>query len=177
MEACEKMLADNPRHAEALVWHGSGLLFQSGQAFLSGDGSKGRVLWDRGLQEMNDAVALEPQNVAVLIPRGATLLEASRNVPEPVRRTLLEQGVNDYEKVLALQAGIFHTLGDHPRGELLFGLADGYRRLEQLDKARMYFERLVNEAPGSGQAPRADAWLKTGAIPAAKGLGCVGCHK
>jgi hypothetical protein len=43
--------------------------------------------------------------------------------------------------------------------------------------ARKYFDRLVNEAPGSGQAPRARAWLETGAVPKSQGLGCVGCHK
>ena len=80
-------------------------------------------------------------------------------------------------EVLAIQAPYFVTIGDHPRGELLFGLAEGYGRLGRPDKARMYFERLVNEAPGSGQAPRADTWLKTGVIPPVGGLGCVGCHK
>src|SRR5688572_26034123 len=29
MAVCEAVLAENPRHAEALVWHGSGLLVQS----------------------------------------------------------------------------------------------------------------------------------------------------
>jgi hypothetical protein len=37
MDACERARADNPKHAEALVWHGSGLAFQAGQAFLKGD--------------------------------------------------------------------------------------------------------------------------------------------
>ena len=32
-------------------------------------------------------------------------------------------------------------------------------------------------APASGQAPKAKAWLSTGALPKSEGLGCVGCHK
>jgi tetratricopeptide (TPR) repeat protein len=177
MEACERTLADNPKHAEALVWHGSGLLFQAGVAFTAGDMGKGGELWTRGLKGMSEAVALAPDQVTVLIPRGATLLQASRNAPGPSGRALLEQGLADYEKVLALQASYFHTIGDHPRGELLFGLAEGYGRLGRPDKARMYFERIVNEVAGSGQAPRAEAWLKTGVLPGINGSGCVGCHR
>ena len=33
MALCETRLAENPNHAEALVWHASGLLFQAGEAF------------------------------------------------------------------------------------------------------------------------------------------------
>ena len=31
MAACEKTLAGDPNHAEALVWHGAGLYYQGGQ--------------------------------------------------------------------------------------------------------------------------------------------------
>src|SRR5262245_9337134 len=37
MKTCEEMLARNPRHAEALVWHGAGLLAQARLAFERGD--------------------------------------------------------------------------------------------------------------------------------------------
>jgi tetratricopeptide (TPR) repeat protein len=177
MEACEQILATNPRHAEALVWHGSGLLFQGGMAFGAGDSQRGGELFGRGLEEMNRAVGLEPDNVGVLIPQAAVLLVATRTMPADAARPLLEQAVGNYEKVLAIQAPYFSTLGDHPKGELLFGLAEGYGRLGKPDLARRYFERLIKDAPGSGQAPRARSWLDTGSIPKTEGLGCVGCHK
>ena len=85
--------------------------------------------------------------------------------------------VADYEHVLELQSSYFNTLGDHPKGELLFGLAEGYSRLGQQDKARLYFERLVKDAPASGQTPKAKQWLADGTLPKNQGLGCVGCHK
>lgn len=177
MEACERTLAREPKHPEALVWHGSGLFFQAGQAFQQGDMARGGTLWDRGLAEMNEAVSLAPDSLAVVIPRGAVLLQAARFVPAPMAEPLLKTGVADFEHVLELQRAYFHTLGDHPKGELLFGLADGYARLGDKMKARAYFERLVADAPASGQAPRARAWLETGIVPDAKGLGCFGCHK
>lgn len=177
MDLCERTLADNPSHVEALVWHGSGLLAQSGAAFRKGDFGRGGMLWDRGLKEMNDAAAAAPDNVGVLIPRAATLLIATKNLPAEQARPLLESAVANYERVLALQAPTFDALGDHPKGELLFGLAEGYHRLGDHAKARSYFERLVKDAPTSGQAAKAREWLATGKIPASGGAGCTGCHK
>ena len=161
------MLARDPKHPEALVWHGSGLFFQAGQAFQKGDMARGGPLWERGLAEMNAAVALAPDALPVIIPRGAVLLQASRFLPTEMARPLLETALRDYEHVLELQKSYFHTLGDHPKGELLFGLADGYARLGENVKARVYFERLIADAPGSGQAPRGRAWLETGVVPEA----------
>jgi tetratricopeptide (TPR) repeat protein len=177
MDVCERALADNPRHAEALVWHGSGLTFQAGMAFQKGDAQAGMELFARGTREMDDAVALAPDNVGVRIPRGALLFQATRNMPPAMAKPLLEKAVSDYERTLELQASYFDTLGDHPKGELLFGLAEGYSRLGQLDKARVYFERLTHDAPNSGQTPKAKEWLETGTLPPSTGLGCVGCHK
>ncbi len=177
MDACEQTLAANPKHAEALVWHGSGLAFEGGRAFAKGDMQAGSELWDRGMSEMDAAVSLEPDNVGVRIPRGALLLQATRFMPPDTTRPLLEKAVGDYEHVLELQSPYFSTLGDHPKGELLFGLAEGYSRLGQLDKARIYFERLTTDAPTSGQTAKAKQWLADGTLPKAQGLGCVGCHK
>jgi tetratricopeptide (TPR) repeat protein len=98
-------------------------------------------------------------------------------MPPAVARPLVEKALDDYERTLAIQGESFQTLGDHPKGELLFGLAEGYSRIGQPDKARKYFERLTTDAPGSGQTPKARQWLDTGTLPPSTGLGCVGCHK
>src|SRR5262245_40180476 len=45
MKLCEETLAKNPKHAEAMVWHGSGVLTQAGWAFQAGDMRKGGELW------------------------------------------------------------------------------------------------------------------------------------
>jgi len=178
IDLCERTLAENPKHAEAMVWHGAGLLVRAGQAFQKGDMATGGPLYDRGLKEMNEAVALAPDNPGVLIPRGATLFEATRGMPPDMARPLLESAVANYEHVLDVQAPYFATLGDHAKGELLFGLAEGSARLGRQEKAREYFARLINDAPSSGQAPRAKAWIASGVIPTSTGgSNCVGCHK
>jgi len=174
---CERTLAENPKHAEALVWHGAAMLVRSRGAFQKGDMAGGGQLWARGLKEMDDAVALEPDRVGVLIPRGAVLLEATRHLPPETARPLIESAVANYERALALQRPYFDTLGDHAKGELLFGLADGYHRLGEHEKARAYFDRLIKDAPTSGQVPKAREWMATGAVKNAAGPTCVGCHK
>jgi tetratricopeptide (TPR) repeat protein len=177
MRLIEKTLAAGPRRPDVLVWHGSGLIARAAQAGEKGDIATSDTFWKRGLQEMNEAVALAPDNVAVLIPRGATLLEVSRFVPDAEQaKRLVETGVADYEKVLALQAPYFKYLSDHSRGELLFGLAEGLHRLGNRDRARIYFERLLSESRTSEYGSRAAAWLNDPSGASARRHGCVGCH-
>jgi tetratricopeptide (TPR) repeat protein len=174
MKASEEVLAANPKHAEALVWHGSGLTFQSGQAFMSGDQQKGMELWTKGLKEMQSAVDLAPESPSVRIPRGADLLTVSRFVSDPeLVQSLVKDGVSDYERVYQIQKSYFNTLGTHPRGELLFGIAEGYSRLGDEEKARKYFEQIRAELPDTPYAKRAATFLETGKLEETQ---CIGCH-
>jgi hypothetical protein len=77
--------------------------------------------------------------------------------------------------VLKLQSPYFSQIPVHSRGELLFGLAEGWYRMGDTSKARSYFERLVSDAAGSGRDKQAAEFLKTGELP--KNTSCVGCHK
>jgi tetratricopeptide (TPR) repeat protein len=177
VDVCERALAENPQHPEAMVWHGATLIVRAGQAFQHGDAAAGRPLFDRGVKEMTDAVTLAPNNPGVLIPRGAVLFEATRTMPAEIARPLVQSAVANYERALDVQASSFATLGDHAKGELLFGLADGWARVGDQVKARQYFERLLTDAPGSGQTAKAREWLATGVVPRSNGSSCVGCHK
>ncbi|MGH9659171.1 MAG: tetratricopeptide repeat protein [Bryobacteraceae bacterium] len=175
MKACEEVLAENPKHAEALVWHGAGLFFRSGMLFQKQDVQNAMPLYQKGLQEMEAAVALDPKAVGVRIPRGATLFGAARGMRNAeMARPLIEKAVSDYETVYEIQKPYLDKLGDHPRGELLIGLADGYDRLGKTDKAKQFFEMLLAAGPKSGHMDRAKEWLETGKL--SKPVQCVGCH-
>jgi tetratricopeptide (TPR) repeat protein len=177
MRLIEATLEADPHRPDVLVWHGSGLIARAAQAVEKGDSAAGGSFWKRGLQEMDEAVTLAPDNVAVLIPRGATLLEVSRSMADADRaKDLLATGVADYEKVLVLQAPYFKYLSDHSRGELLFGLAEGLHRLGERERARTYFERLLSEARSSEYGSIAAAWLNDPSGALARQRGCVGCH-
>jgi tetratricopeptide (TPR) repeat protein len=176
MKICEDSLAADPKNAEALVWHGSGLFYASGQASQKGDLEKGGDLWKRGLKEMDQAVELAPDQLGVIIPRGAVLLTGSRYVGSPeMARPLIEKAVSDFEKAYRLQAPDFDTLGTHPRGELMIGLADGYNRLGNQEKAREWFERIQKSMPGTAYEKSATTWLETKSLAPAQS-GCLGCH-
>ena len=176
MQKSEQAIAENPNDvAEALAWHGSGLMFMSGQKFQQKDIAAGSALWEKGLAEMDKAGALAPDKPAVLIPRAAAWFGVSRQAPPAQGRPLIRKALADYEHVYELQKAYFDTLSGHMRGELLFGLADGYRRDEQPDKARVYFEKLVAVGPASGHLEQAQLALK-GEPYVVRGVGCTGCH-
>ena len=176
MKICEDSLAADPKNAEALVWHGAGLFYESGQAFQKQDMQKGGELWARGLKEMDDAVALAPDQLGVVIPRGAVLLTGSKYVPDPeMARPLIEKGVGDFEKVYELQTSYLGNLGTHPRGELMLGLADGYNRLGNQEKAQEWFDRIQKTMPGTSYEKSATTWLETKSLTPAQS-GCLGCH-
>ena len=73
MKLCEDELARNPANAAALVWHGSGVFFESRNYFRAGDRAKGVEFWQRGLGEMDKAVAMAPDNLGVRILAGRGL--------------------------------------------------------------------------------------------------------
>jgi hypothetical protein len=176
MKACEAALAENPKNAEAMVWHGSGLLFQASQAFQTGDQQTGIAVWTRGLKEMQTAVDLEPDSVGVRIPRGAVLLAMSHYLPTPeMAKPLIADGVADYQRTFELQKATFETLGSHPRGELLLGLADGYSRLGDQANAQKLFELIRTDLPNTVYAKRAGTWMETKSLSTAD-TQCVGCH-
>ena len=174
MKVCEDELAKNPKHAEAMVWHGAGVVGRASLAFRAGDRATGMELYTKGLGEMDAAVALEPQNVGVRIPRGAVVLAMAPFVPEPEKTKLLERGVSDYETTYALQKDRFEKLTLHSREQLLYGLVDGYANMQQLDKAGERFALMQKQAAGSELLPRAEKRARGEAVdgPAP----CEQCH-
>jgi hypothetical protein len=176
MKICEDTLTSNPKDAEAMVWHGSGLYFRSGQAFQKGDPQTGMELWTRGNDEMDKAVSLAPENVSVRIPRGSVLLTSSHYIPDPaMARDVTQKGVADFEKTYELQKTYFDKLGTHPRGELMLALADGHSRLGENERAQYWFQRVRTELKGTLYADSANLWTKDKPLQPRQ-AGCLGCH-
>lgn len=175
MKICENILASDPKQPEALVWHGTGLVTESRQAFEKGDQKTGGELWQRGLDEMDQAAELAPNDLGVRIVRGAVLLVASQYLPQEAAHPLIEKGVSDYEKAYSVQGPDLSQLGTHKSGELMIGLADGYARLGQTDKAEQWFERIQKDLPETPYAKSATTWLLTKNL-APRDAGCLSCH-
>ena len=177
MDATEKILAENPNHAEALVWHGMGTAQIAGQEFGKGNMPRAMELLQKGLAEMERAVTVEPNNIAVRIPRGAALREMTREMPANLSQPLLEAARTDFQHTFDMQKEVLHTLGKpHPLGELLQGLGDIYSRQGKTEEAAKYYSMISERLPNTEYAKRAAEWLKTRKpLPAAQS-GCVGCH-
>jgi tetratricopeptide (TPR) repeat protein len=175
MALCEARLAENPDHAQALVWHGIGRLIQAGEALRAGDRDKAMALNRQADNEMARAVALRPSDVAVLIPRGAALLGVALRIQEVERtRPYIETAVGDFEKSMALQQRYLDRMPVHPKGELFAGLAEGWSRLGDAQKARFYLTRMVAELPDTPYSAAAKARLDDPS--ATSQITCLGCH-
>lgn len=175
MAITEETLKSSPDHAEALVWHGGGLFFQSGGKFQSGDSQAGMELFKKGTAMMDRAVDLAPDDIGVRIPRGAGYLTASRSMPPAIGKPLLEKGVRDFEHSWELQKNALGRFSQHSIGELWFGIADGNDRLGNKAKATEFFEKLKTTLPGTPWAKKAEKWLAGETLSANDGR-CVGCH-
>ena len=170
---CERTLAENPDHAEALVWHGAATFFRGGRALAAGGRDQAIAFFSQGLAEMNRAVALAPDNIGVRIPRGAVLLTAGLAMPEGERaRDYIRTAIGDYERSLALQEPAWPRMSVHARGELAGGLAEGWSRLGEGEKARAYLTRMAELA-----GKYADAANERLADPTSRRpITCLGCH-
>jgi tetratricopeptide (TPR) repeat protein len=176
MQVCEEALVSNPKNSSALVWHGAGLLVRSGGAFRAGRVDDGLELRTRAMQEMNDAVAMTPEDIQVLIPRAAILVASARFAPEAQARDMARLAAADYEKVIELQAPYVSTLGAHSRGELLGGLATAYRVLGDNQRASAYLQRISKELPGTAYDQKAQKWLADLTAVPREDRFCLGCH-
>ncbi len=177
MKKCEEALAKEPKNAEAMVWHGAGLSFGSKRAFVAGDPEKGRQIRAEGEKQMNEAVALRPDDIRVLVPRATVFLAAAVHVPSPeVAKKDFRIAADDYEKILRLQSAEFLQLSVHSRGELLGGLAEAWNGLGETEKSRVYLKRISAELPGTSYARRADELMNATPKSGALGTTCLGCH-
>ncbi len=176
MKTAAATLAENPNHAEALVWHGAGLYFQAGEHFRKGDAAKGMEVYRQAFTEMDKAVVLAPDNIGVRIPRGAALLAATAAQPMDDRvRGEVRRAVDDYQHVYDMQKGYLDKLGTHPLGQLLMDLGFAYSRVGDNEKAKLFFDQLEEKLPGTEWAKRAALWKQNGKLTPQESR-CIGCH-
>jgi tetratricopeptide (TPR) repeat protein len=171
MATIGEKLSENPDHAVALVWRGVGSFFKAGRA----SGADAKTLATNAMADMDRALALEPRNVGVLIPRAAVMLVAARNQRDPTRaRDLATRAAGDFEAALAIRQDAFAGLGQHNRGEYLSGLAESWALAGRDDKAEGYLKRILAELPSSPYAERAAAKLAD--WNDRQPLNCQSCH-
>ena len=179
MRTLEALVAKNPGDPRLKVLYGTGLFARSGAAFQKGDAPNAMQLWQRSIDAMAQAVQMAPNDVFVRGRRGVVLISASRAMPAAMAAPLTQLAVEDFGKVLEIREKE-QTLSErslHQRGELLTGLADGWSRLGDREKARGLFERITRDLKGTIYEQKAQAWLDDKPeARAAEYFACSGCH-
>ena len=90
LDASEKLLAENPDHAQALMWHGvatMGSFFQEAQ---KGNSQQAFPTLFKGSGEMDRAVSLAPDDIEVRVLRAVMYMPASRRMPPQFSEGMLE---------------------------------------------------------------------------------------
>jgi tetratricopeptide (TPR) repeat protein len=176
MKLCEEALAADPDRADALVWHGAGLMFMAGEAQARQDLETARERSRRGAEELERAHQLAPDSLSVILVRAVVLNASAPRVTDRARAQVMQRAaVDGFERALAMQTPYLDSLSEHSRGELLGGLAEGWSRLGEQEKARGYVERMAKELPDTRYQARARAWLEDG--PKSGSLTCLSCHR
>jgi pimeloyl-ACP methyl ester carboxylesterase len=176
MELIHRTLSENPNHAQALTWRGSGRMFMAGQAFRRGATAEGLKLQSEGLADLDRGVALE-DSIGTHAARGPVLMNYAtfaRPYDKAFADKLTATAIADFEFVVARNQLQWAGLDSHDRGELLGALATGWLQLDQTPKAAPYLERIIAELPNT---PYAKAAATRRADPASRTpLTCLGCH-
>jgi len=175
MVITEATLKENPNHAEALVWHGAGIFFQSADKFRTGDMQAGMELMTKGSGMMDRAVELEPKNIGVRIPRGSAYFAASRNMPPQMGQPLVEKALADFESSWDLQKDDLSQFSQHSIGELWIGIAGGNARLGKKERAAEFFTMAKEKLPNTAWSAKAEKWFAEGKLTA-RDAQCTGCH-
>jgi hypothetical protein len=176
MAATERALAEDAKNAQALSVHGFGSVLSGSQAYQKGDAARGGELVQRGLAEMNEAVALAPSDGLVRALRGILLQQVSRQVPPAMQPSMLEDARSDFQFLFDAQAATLDQLGPHRLGELLQALGDVHSRQGRSADAERYYVLIQQKLADTEYAARAAEWMRTRQPLPPERTTCIGCH-
>ncbi|HYP50411.1 MAG TPA: hypothetical protein VEQ34_05675, partial [Pyrinomonadaceae bacterium] len=132
---------------------------QARNAFYQGDFMTGSSLWRQGISEMEKAVEFGPGDTDVLIVRGSTWYQASREFPDPNEANrLLQTAIGDFEKIIGASGNNLKLIPAEAHF-IFLDLAEGYERQGDKTKARNFYQRLSTETTGKTRET-AVKWLQ-----------------
>jgi tetratricopeptide (TPR) repeat protein len=176
IDSSEKMLTEHPDHAQAMMWHGIGVMGSFFQEAQKGNVQAAFPNFLKGAAEMDRAADLAPDDIEVRVLRGVLYRPASREVPPQLANGLLEKARTDFQHTFDLQKDHLAELGTHPLGELLQGLADIYSRQGKAADAEKYYGMMQSMLKDTEYAKRASEWMITKQPLPESRTQCVGCH-
>ena len=168
-------LETEPKNAQAMVVHGFGTVLAAVPELQKGNTAAFPAM-QRGFAELDEAVGLAPTDGLVRVLRGIMMQQATRQMPEPARTQMLENGRTDFQFLFDVQQTELATLGTHRLGELLQALGDINARLGRTADSERYYQMIKTMLPTTEYGRRADEWLQTRQPLSAEKTQCIGCH-
>ena len=175
MATAKAALDADPKNAQAMVIHGFGTVLSAVPEIQKGNMAAFPTM-QLGFDQLDEAVRLAPEDGLVRALRGIMMQQATRQMPEPARTRMLENGRTDFQFLFDVQQPQLAQLGTHRLGELLQGMGDLHSRLGRTADAERYYRMITTMLPESEYARRADEWLQTRQPLSAERTQCIGCH-
>jgi hypothetical protein len=176
----DRILAANPRAANAVAWKGGAELYLAVRAHEAGDeaGFRSGYAKARELFAKASAIAVETPASAqgVYAITGGSYTAFADRAPSAQSREFWEQVRVNYTALRALQQPAFDKYPPHFRGEVLAGLAQAELRLGDGEKGKTLAADLVAALPGTPYALFAQRMLDKPATVAKAKLTCLTCH-
>ncbi len=147
----EKLVGLEPGNAAARAWYGSVLTLCGRDAWLPIEKMR---LVQKGLNEMDRAVQLAPDDVAI------RLLRARNGLSLPGVFHRLDTSIGDLEHVLSLEKAHPGTVGPGTLRGVLLELGRAYGKAGDKKKARQRLEELTTRFPRSAEAAQAEKILE-----------------
>lgn len=155
------MVGKDPTDARARVWYGNGLTVKAGIEALRGNERRARWLLRWSNRELDQAVALKPDDPNIYMMRAATLFVQGQYLPKGFadRRTWLRLRDDCLRFIEFLGEDRLSRVSIHVRGEAYGELAIAYKELGDYERARLALLRLKELCPGTSYEERADREL------------------
>jgi len=160
IEACERAIEADPKHAEAIAWRGASKMFEAGAASEGGNFMAAMQHTNAALADLNKARELEPENPGVRMVSAQMLLNLAKHHPiDRMANEYAKQGIAD---AIAALSKLYANWASQPtdvKGQLMSGVAEGYVKLGKTTEARDWYNRVIGAVPGTTWAKQAQAWI------------------
>jgi hypothetical protein len=176
----ERIIAANPKAADAIAWMGGAEMYRAVRAHEAGDAAAFQSHFAKAKEHLARCAAIVreiPQYaVACHAITGGSFSTMADRLPPAERKAGWLLARENYAALVAIHGADFDKIPVHFRGEILAGLTMAAQRLGEQDKAASMTRELIEKLPGTPYAVFAKRWLDKPETMAKTKLNCATCH-
>jgi tetratricopeptide (TPR) repeat protein len=176
----DRILAANPKAADAIAWMGGAEMYRAIRAHEAGDAAVFRTHFAKAREHFARCAEILkeiPQyGIACHAITGGSYSTMSDRLPAAERKAGWQAAREHYTALVGIHGAEFDQIPVHFRGEILAGLTMAAQRLGEKDKAAAMTRELIEKLPGTPYAVFARRWLDKPESMAKTKLNCATCH-